>query len=55
MWKHRRYASIFIGSYDYDKKGLRFFELTGMVGGKTKRLKFKSVKDAKLKEWKKVR
>lgn len=55
LWQHSRYASYFVGGYDYDKAGNRIFELTGLIDQKKKRIKFENgIKEAKQKGWKKV-
>ena len=55
MWHHpKNNTGMFLGSYDYDKAGNRFFELIGVVNGKKVRFKFPSYSQAKKEGWVKL-
>lgn len=51
MWQNKK-GNIFRGGYDYDKKGVRFFELISLKN--KARVTFKSPTAAKKAGWKKV-
>lgn len=50
-WKNKKYAGLFIGSYERDKAGERIFVLTG---GK-RRIVFESHESAKKNNWQKIK
>ena len=54
MWYRGQDGQSFVGSYDYNKKGERYFELIELKTGQRRRYKYKSWQRARDLGWERV-